>query len=181
MAATNGLAVASIGFVQTGDRVLDLSLYTSLISLDLRSVGPTPGNGSPIRLALGGNRAWADKDTLLVSGNQIRSITSVGLPPGNYEVFAYDLQVSHSIWQYSLSKEYPQPIRFTVRPGEVTYIGSYQMEVSIGRNVLGRATPERASLVVVDRAQQDLARLQRVRPETAALTFTSALGAVPPH
>lgn len=174
--APNGVALLSVGFVKANERLMDVALRSTLIAVKAKRVDAVTAGGSPVnRVVYGGSGRWLASDVVLDSGDRVRAITSMELAPGDYELFAYELDLHYGIGHYSMEKKYLRPIRFTIRTGEVTYIGSHEMRMTTGQNLLGQTVPAGATFPVLDRMEEDVARLHAIRPETMSLKVNSAL------
>lgn len=102
------------------------------------------------------------------------------LPPGDYVIDNFAFYGSSPMGAaYDWSSAKPFAIRFTIRPGQATYIGSFMRAVSLGTPLepqLGAA----GFFVVADRAGRDLpiarTRLPAACEVTAQVTDVDAFG-----
>ncbi len=101
------------------------------------------------------------------------------LPPGDYVIdnFSFGGQLAGT--SYAWSSATPFAIRFTIRPGQATYIGSFMRAVSLGtplEPVLGAA----GFFVIADRSDRDLpiarSRLPGLPDVTVQVTDVDAFG-----
>jgi hypothetical protein len=173
---SNGVALLSVGYVKANERLLDVAQRSTLIALKAKRVGASgAAGGAASRVVYGGTGSWLASETVLDSSDRVRAITSMELAPGEYELFAYKLYLHYGIVNYSIEKNYSRPIRFTIREGEATYIGSHEIRMTTGQNLLGQTVPVAATFPLLDRMEEDVARLHAIRPETISLKVVSAL------
>lgn len=174
--ASNGLALLSLGYVKDSERDAKHALTTSLIGIKLRRTDVTGQVDASVKnLSVGGRVDWDERAVVIETADQIRVLRGVELEPGTYEVFMYYLAVGLGPMTWGSNPNFEPPITFTVRANEITYIGSYEMRLTTGKNLFGQNVPARASLSVVNRLQEDRARLQEIRPEAVTVPTGAAL------
>jgi hypothetical protein len=78
------------------------------------------------------------------------------LPPGEYEIYNFDIFFNAGTVQNNYSSRAEFSIPFTVKPGEMTYLGNYQANRLTGKNFLGLSLPAGAVFVVSDRLNSEL-------------------------
>lgn len=93
------------------------------------------------------------------------AVVSVALPPGDYEIYDFEIFLNAGTVQNTYRSRRPFSIPFTVAPGKLTYLGSYQAYDVRGRNFLGLPVPAGAVFVVRDRHESDLRLLNARIPD----------------
>lgn len=78
------------------------------------------------------------------------------LPPGDYEIFNFDIFFNAGTVQTNFSSREPFSIPFTVKAGETTYLGNYQANRISGKNILGLPVASGAVFTVTSRLEDDL-------------------------
>jgi hypothetical protein len=78
------------------------------------------------------------------------------LPPGDYEIYNFDVFYNSMAMQRNYSSRAPLSIPFTVRSNETTYLGNYQANRLDGRNLLGLPLPAGAVFVVSNRSKTEM-------------------------
>lgn len=73
------------------------------------------------------------------------------LPPGDYEIFNFDIHYDGGAIQKNFGSRVDFSIPFSVKPGKATYLGNYQANKLTGKNFLGITLPLGAFFVVTDR------------------------------
>jgi hypothetical protein len=101
-------------------------------------------------------------------------VQSFRLPPGDYEIFNFDIFLNQGTVQKNFGSRQAFSIPFTVRPNETTYLGNYQANLITGKNIFGLTLPAGAVFVVSDRAQADVALAQKRLPAVQFGTITNA-------
>lgn len=91
------------------------------------------------------------------------------LPPGEYEIFNFDVFLNGGTIQNNFGSRTDFSIPFKVRPGLTTYLGNYQANKLTGKNLLGLSIPAGAVFLVTDRLESEMS--------IAQTKATSALGA----
>lgn len=91
------------------------------------------------------------------------------LPPGEYVIDDFSFGGQLAGMSYAWSSATPFAIRFTIRPGEAIYIGSYMRAISAGTPLepqLGAA----GFFVIADRSERDLPIARTRLPPAIAIT-----------
>jgi hypothetical protein len=82
------------------------------------------------------------------------------LPPAEYEIFNFEIFSDAGLVKKHFSSRQPFSIPFRVAAGKTTYLGNYQANRIIGKNIFGAPLPNGAVFAVTSRADDDL-RLSR--------------------
>lgn len=95
-------------------------------------------------------------------------VLSFRLPPGQYEIYNLDIYMpgAMSYTHYYANKDFSIP--FSVRPNETSYLGHYQANRIMGKNLLGLPLPAGAVFVVSSKQLADIDLLKK-RLSAAAL------------
>jgi len=78
------------------------------------------------------------------------------LPPGNYEIYNFDVFSNGGYVQSNFSSKQDFSIAFVIRPGQATYIGEYRAVGLRGRNIFGLPLRAGAFFIVSDKSQRDV-------------------------
>lgn len=98
-------------------------------------------------------------------------VTVRQLPPGNYEVYGYDVK-----WREGKDKDKaltsaePFSIPFTIEAGKTTYLGSYGAVGFKAKNEWGVSEPAGAYFVIANRAQRDMEIAKKKMPRLGPVT-----------
>lgn len=107
------------------------------------------------------------------------SIVLESLPPGEYTFFDVSLFTAMGAGYGYISLREPFEVNFTIRPGEVTYIGQYVAHSVKGSNIFGLPVPAGAVYGVRDGLEENrkhiLAKLPKPLPITAQVPDPLAL------
>ena len=103
------------------------------------------------------NTMFNSKDSYDVAGEGFRGKTfRQALPPGDYEIV--NIRLSSDTGQVSMlfSSKEPFSMRFSVRPGEVVYLGRFQAHGVWGRNILKMKVADGGFFEIQDRLDEDV-------------------------
>jgi hypothetical protein len=111
------------------------------------------------------------------SATEAGVVSVVPMAPGDYEVFAIEILFEVGLSKTTYRPRVPVVIPFTLRAGEVVYLGNFQANRLTGSGLLGIGVPAGAVFVVEDRESADLAIARRVdsRLGTKVTNLTSAV------
>lgn len=108
------------------------------------------------------------------SGRETGRVFVRRLPPGEYEIDDFRFAGTRRF-----SSRRPFSIRFTIRPGQATYIGNFARAPSLG-TPLQRTLGAVGFFVISDKSERDIAlaraRIPDLPPVTISVTDVSALG-----
>lgn len=96
------------------------------------------------------------------------------LPPGNYEIYNFDIAMKLGNGETHLTSKTDFSIPFTVRAGQVTYLGNYLANQITGKDVYGQPIPAGAVFVVEDREEHDLYLAAKLKPSLTSSVVTDA-------
>lgn len=82
------------------------------------------------------------------------------LPAGDYEIYNFDVFFNGGTVQKNFGSRADFSVPFTVKPGQVTYLGNYQANGLRGENFLGMALPAGAVFAVSSRMAAEMALAQ---------------------
>jgi hypothetical protein len=93
------------------------------------------------------------------------SLIALPLKPGDYELYNWGLYISTGISFTDIQPaKTPVSLKFTVRPGEITYIGDLHIEPIMGKNFLGISVPAGGNPGISDNSAVDLQLLREKYP-----------------
>jgi hypothetical protein len=102
-------------------------------------------------------------------------VVGMSLPPGTYQITRATWSADLGTMQQSLQSDRFASTRFTVRAGEVAYLGSFQMVFRYTQSALGKPVLAGGEYGVTDELNRDLKKLAEVRPDLAGLPLKAQL------
>lgn len=90
------------------------------------------------------------------SGDEAGVVLIHSLPPGDYEIYNFDVFFNGGMVQKNFFSKIDVSIPFSVRSGETTYLGNYQANRLTGHNIIGISIPAGAVFAVSDRLKDEL-------------------------
>lgn len=174
-----GLVVASLGQVIRPEKeywtkypYIALSIREEGKVLDVQNrVLDTQGSKSlGMAKTIGG---WNEPENLIITARSKRMLVVYALKPGNYTVIRQTASVASEL---PVTFE-DAPLKFQVKAGEITYLGSYELRYETFNNLLGTLRPVRESIAIKvrDHVLDDLGFLTALRPEVQSTPVTNAL------
>lgn len=103
-------------------------------------------------------------------------VQSFRLPPGDYEIFNFNIFLNGGTIQKNFSSRVDFSIPFKVRANETTYLGNYQANTVIGKNLFGLPMPAGAIFIVNNREIEDIELAKNRLPNAS---FGPILNATP--
>lgn len=83
-------------------------------------------------------------------------VLAVSLPPGDYELYSWTLYIQVvGGYGYISPKTPPPPLPFSVKAGQVTYLGNLHAETLMGKNLFGISVPGSGVATIKDERQRD--------------------------
>lgn len=164
---TEGYLVASVDEVVPVDvQVLPKALngllpLTGSYQLKIRKVG-----GTPVGTFGCSHNAFDLHANDFSALSHFGYVTVEKLPPGNYEVYSYDVR-----WREGKDKNMamtsaaPFSIPFTIEAGKTTYLGNFGAVGFKAKNGWGRSEPAGAYFVVANKAQRDIGIAKKKMPQ----------------
>jgi hypothetical protein len=126
------------------------------------------GSGSEAQT---GRFQWIQRNVFHAQKPDYKSDTESGyvavasLPPGDYEVFNFEVWQRGFNYEARYSSKQPFSIRFSVRPGETTYLGNYAASGISGRNIIGLSVQAGAYFVLSSAVDRDVAIARSKEPK----------------
>ena len=115
-------------------------------------------------------------ETRVSHGLREGHLSVVSLEPGEYELYQWTLYLSvFGAYGYLNSDEDVKPFRFTVRAGEITYLGNLHLHVFMRRGLFGNSAPGGATSVLFDTGNVDLPQVRNLYPSIAGWPVAGAL------
>lgn len=106
---------------------------------------------------------------------RVGRVTAIALEPGEYELYAWGLYVNaFGGYGYVTPKAPPPPLGFTVKAGEVTYLGALHGETIMGRNLVGLPVVASGYPIIEDKRSRDEPMFRSRFPMLANWPITSA-------
>lgn len=103
-------------------------------------------------------------------------LIALPLEPGQYELFNWTLYVTRfGGYGYISPKIPPPPHAFTIRAGEITYLGGLHVETVLGKNLIGMSLPFGGNPNITDQFTRDLPILKRKYPNLADWSVQSSI------
>lgn len=90
------------------------------------------------------------------AGSEAGVVLVQSLPPGDYEIFNFNVFFNDGTVQNNYYSKSDVSIPFTVKTGEVAYLGNYQANRLTGKNFIGMSLPAGAVFVVSDRLAEEI-------------------------
>jgi hypothetical protein len=100
------------------------------------------------------------------TGQETGQVKIERLPPGDYEIYDFGFGGTSSF-----SSRNKFSLRFTIRPGEATYIGNYARSPSLG-TPLAKSLGALGFFIVSSKAERDLRIARARRPDLAAIAVS---------
>jgi|GEM_PF-6408637 len=89
------------------------------------------------------------------------SLIALPLKPGEYELYNWGIYIANGVSFTEIHPvKPPVPLKFTIRPGEITYIGDLHIEPIMDKNFLGISTPRGGNPSISDNSAVDLQLLR---------------------
>ena len=94
-------------------------------------------------------------------------VQSFRLPPGDYEIFNFDIFLNGGTVQKNFGSRKEFSIPFKVRANETTYLGNYQANLVMGKNFFGMSMAAGAVFVVTNREKADIELAKKRLPNVS--------------
>lgn len=162
----SGLILASLGTTVPRDAAADPFVSQMAITVFYRPAGDANASEAALSTEANGfmNAGWKDTQVVRTTERARRLLVGYAIKPGRYEVTRIRVEIPGLV-AYKVEFRPPGNSEFGVVPGQVTYLGAFEVENVVGTNVLGTRVPASARLAVHDEAAEDFAHLDRLRPE----------------
>lgn len=163
-----GHAMLALG-AAAGTRALSSTLFYRRLQPNATSGARPPVGAFATRRS--GLAAWAQ----LIQGQDYADEKEAGVvlvqsvPAGEYEIFSFAFEDGTGTWRPRTGFS----IRFTVRPGELVYLGNYQANAVTQMDIRGRMVPDGVRFVVSNRLERELA-LARAKVKALPASATNA-------
>jgi hypothetical protein len=118
---------------------------------------------------------WAAPGAALEESRGRRVMSLVKVPAGRYQLGL--VSSSFPVYQQHVTLDMIDPPVIEVREGQVSYAGSIQLIIRVGKNIFGQARPYSASLRMVDDAAKDIAAMKKTDARLAQLAVVDGLQA----
>jgi hypothetical protein len=158
-----GLIVATLGFeVAPGSEVIEVMPSISLIAEPVSKEGAGGDVSINTASGLSNTGGWDEIGSVTGTPASKRLLVAFPAKPGQYAIKRKVV----GLYAYNLRSEDPRPLVFTVKAGEIAYIGAHYLQYTTTINN-GRFKPAPLSGEFLTRDQQaaDLSLLVKLRPE----------------
>lgn len=162
---------ADAGRIAIGIGAIANTHYSSY-SLQFRKVGDKEGESN--RFVYFQHNEFSAQKRDYNSKEENGVVQSFLLPPGDYEIYNFDVFLNSGTVQKNFGSRNDFSIPFRVRPNETTYLGNYQANLTVGKNLFGMSIPAGAVFVVTDREMADLALVKKRLPNVSFGTISNA-------
>lgn len=161
-----GLVLASIGPGPHADSVARMYATGSAVHIYFRSLDDSTAVERVITTDghYWSNGGWKDKEVVRTSSTGDRLLLGYSIKPGRYVVTRAVTSIAGMV-SYAAHPRLPSRQEFEVLPNSICYIGSYRLDVGLGKNIVGTAVPASAAISIRNELADDLALLHQVRPE----------------
>lgn len=158
-----------VGFAVAGIAARQGTSY-SMYKLMFREIGAEQANMFLYSQEANFSRSNADYSDEIETG----AIVIKPLKPGRYEIYNTDTFYNTGFVQNNYFLKDEVSIPFTIYPGEVTYLGHFQANKIMGKNVFGVSIPAGAFFVVSDREEHDIAIAESKQPSIAGKAVSNS-------
>ncbi|UOD31573.1 hypothetical protein INH39_07760 [Massilia violaceinigra] len=143
-------------------------------------VGTPGGSGFQLHTGANGeaNGIWFDPKSKTPMMNGYHAMQLIPVQVGSYRL--KNLLATMRVYQKQVSLNKLDTPPFTVREGEVTYIGSIGLNTSLGKNLIGMTTPAGLRVAFVDNFETDWAAMQKADARLTTMKVTNGLGTAAP-
>jgi hypothetical protein len=172
-----GLVIVSFGYADGGDKAmassqkrLDVALFADPVDsrenskIDLTNFGWTKHQET----------AWDHTELVKTKDGGPRVIVSTVAKPGKYRLTSQRVSTTYAIWTYEKTIKPKFDLTFTVKPGEIVYLGTFETNLTAGKNLLGQAVPGPFNTRVLNEFDDDRELLYKIRPELKSVAITNA-------
>jgi hypothetical protein len=128
--------------------------HYSSYSLNFRKVGDK--DAEPNRFVYFQHNEFSAQKKDYDNSEENGVVQSFRLPPGEYEIFNFDIFLNGGTVQKNFGSRKEFSIPFKVRSNETTYLGNYQANLVMGTNFFGMSMAAGAVFVVADREKVDI-------------------------
>ncbi len=108
------------------------------------------------------------KGSPLIPSASSKPLKIYTLPAGQYEFFGYSMFIGSPVGTTEFKQREEFSIPFTVKPGQVTYLGEIRLVPVLGRNIFGIAILGGGYFVLSDQRQLDMVLLRQDYPNLAS-------------
>lgn len=102
------------------------------------------------------NNVFSSKKPDYQNSQETGVVLVKSLPAGKYEIFNFNIFLNMGMTQTNFSSKEPFSIPFTVKAGQVTYLGNYQANKLTAKNTFGMEIPSGAAFAISQRLMTEL-------------------------
>ena len=124
-----------------------------------------------------GRGIWFDSKSKIPMVNGNRAVVLIPVQSGTYRLDIMDVHLYAYKRSLRLDKLNVPP--FTVREGEITYIGSIDLTTTLGRNIFGMTLPHGLRANIIDNFESDWAAMQNADDRLKTMQVNNSFGIGP--
>ena len=119
----------------------------------------------------------AKPQTVLPEPNGTRTMVMVPVKPGKYKMGRLD--GGFGAYNKVVKMDAANNLTIDVNEGEITYLGSFHLISTVGKNIIGINSPAYASLTIKDEYVSDLIAMKSIDPRLKELPISNGLATNP--
>jgi hypothetical protein len=136
---------------------------------------PVPADTPEMRFHAVTSKLFGASNAVIQSPQSCVEVVGMSLPPGDYRISDVLWSAELGTMQGSVDSNRFMSTRFTVRAGQITYLGSFQVVFRYGEDFLGRRVVVGGEYGVTDELDRDLKKLCEVRPDLRGIPVKAQL------
>ena len=144
-------AGADAGQVVLGLGALNAGAAYSSYDLRFRRVDSAQADAAVGNFTYLSNNVFSSKKPDYQDSKETGVVLVKSLPAGKYEIYNFNIFLNMGMTQSNFSSRVPFSIPFTVKAGQVTYLGNYQANKLTAKNAFGLEIPAGAVFAVSQR------------------------------
>ena len=162
-------AGADAGKVVLGLGAMNAGAAYSSYDLRFRRVDGAQTDTATNNFSYLSNNVFSSKKPDYQDAKETGVVIVKSLPAGKYEIINFNIFLNMGMTSSNFSSRAPFSIPFTVKAGQVTYLGNYQANKTTGKNTFGMEVPTGAVFAI---SQRQTAEVAIARGLDAALPAT---------
>lgn len=167
-----GLILTSLGYKSDESKSIEWRLKHSDLRLILRPSFDSNAEKFSISTmgdhSLGG--AWEHKEVVRQIYNGARVVVAYKVKAGEYDLIEQYARLPYGILTKEATIKIVPSRKLSVKGGQITYIGAYELQTTTGTNIFGHTVPYKASFINFDEQSEDLALMYEIHPELKGTT-----------
>jgi len=106
--------------------------------------------------------------------NKNGRLLALEVPPGNYDITSW-IAYPHASTVVSSFSNNEMELTFTVKPGQITYLGNFHFNTLLGKSIIGASVPASAQLKISSEINIDISLFKRKYPNLSQMPVNIAL------